>query len=84
MCQQFFESYVGDIRVDGKTVELGFWDTVGNEDYDRLRPLSYPNTGVFLMCFSIDSPESLSNVLEKWNQEDVNIISQKQRPLPFI
>ena len=64
-----FESYVGDIRVDGKTVELGFWDTVGNEDYDRLRPLSYPNTGVFLMCFSIDSPESLSNVLEKWNPE---------------
>ena len=64
-----FESYVGDIRVDGKTVELGFWDTVGNEDYDRLRPLSYPNTGVFLMCFSIDSPESLSNVLEKWTPE---------------
>ena len=62
-----FESYVGDIRVDGTTVELAFWDTIGDEQYaDRLRPLSYPDTDVFLMCFSIDSPTSLAKVLEKW------------------
>ena len=64
-----FESHVCDIRVDGKTVELAFWDTVGDEEYDRLRPLSYPDTDVFLMCFSIDSPESLAKVLEKWTPE---------------
>ena len=64
-----FESYVGDIRVDGKTVELAFWDTVGDEEYDRLRPLSYPNTDVILMCFSIDSPDSLENIPEKWTPE---------------
>ena len=66
-----FESYVDDIKVDGKTVELAFWDTVGDEQYpyDILRPFSYPDTDVFLMCFSIDSPNSLAKVLEKWTPE---------------
>uniref|UniRef100_A0A673I690 Ras-like GTP-binding protein O-RHO n=4 Tax=Euteleostomi TaxID=117571 RepID=A0A673I690_9TELE len=54
-----FENYVADIEVDGKQVELALWDTAGQEDYDRLRPLSYPDTDVILMCFSIDSPDSL-------------------------
>uniref|UniRef100_A0A8P4FX20 Ras homolog family, member Ab n=1 Tax=Dicentrarchus labrax TaxID=13489 RepID=A0A8P4FX20_DICLA len=52
-----FENYVADIEVDGKQVELALWDTAGQEDYDRLRPLSYPDTDVILMCFSIDSPD---------------------------
>ena len=64
-----FESYVGDIRVNGTTIELAFWDTVGDEEYDRLRPLSYPNTDVILMCFSIDSPNSLAKVFDKFAPE---------------
>ncbi|XP_053436962.1 transforming protein RhoA-like [Nycticebus coucang] len=64
-----FENYVADIEVDGKQVELALWDTAGQEDYDRPRPLSSPDTDVILMCFSIDSPDSLENIPEKWSPE---------------
>lgn len=64
-----FENYVADIEVDGKQIELALWDTAGQEDYDRLRPLSYPDTNVLLICFSVDSPDSLENVPEKWVPE---------------
>jgi len=64
-----FENYVADIEVDNRQVELALWDTAGQEDYDRLRPLSYPDTDVILMCFSIDQPDSLENIPEKWVPE---------------
>ncbi|KAL1921658.1 uncharacterized protein VTP21DRAFT_10300 [Calcarisporiella thermophila] len=64
-----FENYVADVEVDGKHVELALWDTAGQEDYDRLRPLSYPDSHVILICFAIDSPDSLDNVQEKWVSE---------------
>jgi len=64
-----FENYVADIEIDGKAIELALWDTAGQEDYDRLRPLSYPDTNVLLICFSVDSPDSLENVPEKWVPE---------------
>lgn len=64
-----FENYVADIEVDAKQIELALWDTAGQEDYDRLRPLSYPDTNVLLICYSIDSPDSLENVPEKWVPE---------------
>ena len=60
-----FENYVADVEVDGKHVELALWDTAGQEDYDRLRTLSYPDSHVILICFAVDSPDSLDNVQEK-------------------
>jgi Ras family protein A len=70
-----FENYVADVEVDGKHVELALWDTAGQEDYDRLRPLSYPDSHVILICFAVDSPDSLDNVQEKWISEVIHFCS---------
>ncbi|XP_040283314.1 rho-related GTP-binding protein RhoB-like [Bufo bufo] len=64
-----FRGHVTDMEVDGKQVELALWDTVGREGYDRLPSISYPDTDVILMSFSVDSPDSLENIPEKWVPE---------------
>lgn len=60
-----FENYVTMVNYDGKKVELALWDTAGQEEYDRLRPLSYPESDIILIVFSIDFPVSLGNVEDK-------------------
>lgn len=64
-----FDNYSANVQVDGKPISLGLWDTAGQEDYDRLRPLSYPDTHVILICYAVDKPESLRNVQHKWIYE---------------
>lgn len=48
---------------------LNLWDTAGQEDYSQLRPLSYPMTDVFLLCFSVISRTSYNNVESSWIPE---------------
>ena len=60
---------MGRDRIGDEPYTLGLFDTAGQEDYDRLRPLSYPQTDVFLVCFSVTSPASFENVREKWFPE---------------
>ena len=64
-----FDNYAANLIVDGKHYSLGLWDTAGQEDYDKLRPLSYPQTDVFLLCFSVDNPNSYDHVASKWAPE---------------
>ncbi|KAF9232891.1 ras family-domain-containing protein [Melanogaster broomeanus] len=62
-------NYVAEIRLDGKPVQLALWDTAGQEEYERLRPLSYSKSHVILIAFAIDTPDSLENVTVKWIEE---------------
>lgn len=60
-----FDNY--SIEIDHYLLEL--FDTAGQDDYDQLRPLSYPNTDVFLVCFSVCDSQSAENVRTKWVPE---------------
>ena len=55
--------------VDDRQIQLGLWDTAGQEDYDHIRPMSYPATDVFEVCFSTIERTSFSNVESKWIAE---------------
>ncbi|KAM3596475.1 uncharacterized protein V6R79_015086 [Siganus canaliculatus] len=90
-----FDHYVEMVMIGGKPYSLAIWDTAGLEDYDRLRPFSYPDTDVFLVCFSVVSPSSFVNVRERTPfllvgtqvdlRDDSNTLEKlaknKQRPL---
>ena len=64
-----FENYVHDVFVDNVHIELSLWDTAGQEEFDRLRSLSYDDTHTIMLCFSVDSRDSLENVETKWVAE---------------
>ncbi|KAI3409890.1 Rho GTPase [Globodera pallida] len=64
-----FDNYAVTVMIGGEPYTLGLFDTAGQEDYDRLRPLSYPQTDVFLVCFSVVTPASFENIKEKWVPE---------------
>jgi len=76
-----FENYVAEIRLDGKRVQLALWDTAGQEEYERLRPLSYSKSHIILIAFSIDTPDSLENCTYKWSPEVQDICG---RGIPVV
>ena len=44
---QVFDNYAVTVMIGGEPYTLGLFDTAGQEDYDRLRPLSYPQVTTF-------------------------------------
>ncbi|KAF5011586.1 hypothetical protein FDECE_2307 [Fusarium decemcellulare] len=78
-----FENYAVTVilwRIGEDPYILGLWDTAGQEDYDRLRPLSYPQTDVFLVFARVGSVASYQNIEKKWVPE----ISHFAPRVPFI
>ena len=80
-----FDNYCMESRVETEKhllgVKINLFDTAGQEDYDRLRPLSYPGTHVFILAFSIDSPSSFENVMCKWYPETERHVPKAPRVL---
>ncbi|KAH0448298.1 hypothetical protein IEQ34_022098 [Dendrobium chrysotoxum] len=64
-----FDNFSANVVVEGSTVNLGLWDTAGQEDYNRLRPLSYRGADVFILAFSLISSASYENISKKWIPE---------------
>jgi small GTP-binding protein len=75
-----FDNYSANVMVEDQQINLQLWDTAGQEDYKKLRPLSYPQTDVFVICFSLVSPTSLENVQNMWLPE----IKEHCPTCPFI
>eukprot|EP00731_Ephydatia_muelleri_P028303 Em0019g1176a len=69
---QYSGNYGGEqieLIVDGKPYVLCLWDTLGQSDYDKLRPLAYPKTDIFLLCFDLASSSSFESIKNKWHAE---------------
>ncbi|CAL0332513.1 unnamed protein product [Lupinus luteus] len=64
-----FDNFSANVAVNRSIVNLGIWDTAGQEDYSRLRPLSYRGADIFVLAFSLISRASYENVLKKWTPE---------------
>jgi len=64
-----FDNYTTGVEVDGRLISFALWDTAGQEEYAKLRALSYPDTDVFLVCFALNSLSSFDNVRTKWAPE---------------
>jgi len=79
-CPQVFDNYAVTVMIGGDQFTFGLFDTNSTQEYDGIRPLAYPNTDVFVICFSIANPASFENVKKKWLQE----IQRDNATTPFI
>ena len=57
---------------ENKSISLALWDTAGQEDYDTIRPLSYRETDLVLLCYTIENKKNLDNISSKWLMEIKN------------
>lgn len=64
-----FDNYDANVMLRGRPLNVGLWDTAGQEDYDRLRPLSYPQTDIFLVCYDVANRHTFAHIETKWLPE---------------
>jgi len=89
VCQAFMEDYIPTMfdnfsaieEIDGELVNVILWDTAGQEDYETIRTTTcFPNTHVFILCFSVVHPDSFHNIKQKWLEE----LKKSSPDTPFI
>jgi len=64
-----FDNHAKTLTVDEVEFSLTLWDTAGQEEYEKLRPLSYPKTDCFILCYAINNRASFANIETKWMPE---------------
>jgi small GTP-binding protein len=64
-----FDNYSAAVTVNGEKISLSLADTAGQEDFESLRHLCYPNTDIFFVVFSVDKRTSFDNAKAKWIPE---------------
>ncbi|XP_046364304.1 cell division control protein 42 homolog [Haliotis cracherodii] len=75
-----FDNYAVTVTIRDTPYQLGLFDTAGQEEYTSLRMLSYTETSVFLVAFSVVKPDSLKNLEYKWIPE----IRHNSPKTPFL
>jgi Ras-related C3 botulinum toxin substrate 1 len=64
-----FENYTTEVTFGDKVIRLSLWDTAGQEEYDRIRIMSYVNVQCFIVAFSVVDSITYRNVKERWIPE---------------
>ena len=75
-----FDNYSVNIKIEEEIFNLQLWDTAGQENYSYYRKLTYPNTDVILLCFSLNSRSSFDNIVTDWVPE----IEEHLKNIPII
>lgn len=63
------DDYEVKIVLNGESYTLSLFDTAGQEDWETLRVMAYPDTDVILLCYSVVRPDSMENIKTKWMPE---------------
>ena len=64
-----FDVLTKEVEVNGNKVQFALWDTAGSPEYNQLRPLSYPETDIFIICYSPTTRNSFESITRSWIPE---------------
>ena len=64
-----FDNYTAKVKLNDEVINVQIWDTAGQEELENIRTLSYANTSVFLLCFSVVDKASYDNIEQVWLPE---------------
>ncbi|KAG7458710.1 hypothetical protein MATL_G00223580 [Megalops atlanticus] len=64
-----YENTGVEVFMDGVQISLGLWDTAGNDTFRQIRPMSYQQADIVLLCYSVANPTTYASVRHKWIRE---------------
>jgi small GTP-binding protein len=64
-----FSGFAPTLRIDNRTIHWVLFDTNGDDDYKRLRPITYTDTDIFIICFELSDSLSFIDYIKKWKDE---------------